>query len=391
VHQGRSDEADEQASALAAEYLLDPDVAFLNHGSFGAIPRPVFEHWQRLQRDCERNPVEALARALGPALDDARGRLGAALGAGAGELAFTENATTALNLIARSVVPSAARDGGEVLVTALEYGAQQLAWRWLCDHHGVAYREARVGVPAGGPDETARELLDQVSSRTRVVLISHITSDTALRLPVERVCEQLSQRGIVTVIDGAHAPGQIELRLDGAPWDYYVGNLHKWFAAPRGAAFLYATHDRQAALDPLVISWGGTDRRATLAARTQWSGTRDPSAWLAVPHALDFHARRLRPLAPAARALLAEVAAELERLGLTPASTQPDQDLLMASFLLPDRAMACRLEAQFAADRIEALVKRDDVPVLRVCVAWYVTAGVTRRLLDAVAYVARAR
>ncbi|HEY2161101.1 MAG TPA: aminotransferase class V-fold PLP-dependent enzyme [Solirubrobacteraceae bacterium] len=377
---------DSQAASLAREFMLDPGVAFLNHGSFGAVPRPVFEERVRLQREIELNPVRSLARALEPALDQARARLGVALGAPAEELAWAENATTGLNLLARSLVPRVS-EGGEVLVTNLEYGAQLLAWEWLCARHRIGYRQAALTVPGAGGDALEAQLLGHVGDRTRIVLMSHVTSDTALRLPVERVCAELARRGILSVIDGAHAPGQIPLHLNGAAWDYYVGNIHKWFAAPRGAAFIYASRDNKRALDPLVISWGGTDPDTTLAARTGWHGTHDPSAWLTVPFALDFHNRRLRPLVPHARSVLAELRAELIRAGLAPASQRPDPDLLMASFLLPDSGAADRLEQRLAAERIEALVKRDgpNGPILRVCVAWYVTHRDTRRLIDAVA------
>jgi isopenicillin-N epimerase len=376
------------ATALAREYMLDPAVAFLNHGSFGAIARPVFEERIRIQRRYELNPVDALARTSGPALDQARARLGEVLGADGEELAWADNATTGLNLIGHSLVPALTSDD-EVLATDLEYGAQHIAWRWLCDRHGVAYREAGISIPGGGAEDVTEELLAQVSARTRLVLISHITSDTALRLPVEGICAELSERGIVSVIDGAHAPGQISLRLRDAPWDYYVGNLHKWFAAPRGAAFIYAGRARQGALDPLVISWGAAHAGASLAARTQWAGTGDPSASLTVPFALDFHARRLRPLAPAARALLAELRAALQDLGLRPCAVNRDPELLMASFLLPDRDVSGRLEALLAADRIEALVKHESPcgPLLRISVAWYVTRADTDRLIAAVASV----
>lgn len=376
------------ATALAREYMLDPAVAFLNHGSFGAIPRPVFEERIRIQRQYELNPVDALGRTSGQALDRARARLGEVLGADGDELAWTDNATTGLNLIARSLVPALTSDE-EVLATDLEYGAQHIAWRWLCDRHGVAYRQAGISIPGGGAADVAEEVLAQVSTRTRVVLMSHITSDTALRLPVERICAELSRRGIVSVIDGAHAPGQISLRLRDAPWDYYVGNLHKWFAAPRGSAFIYADRTRQRALDPLVISWGAVEPGDSLAARTQWAGTGDPSAWLTVPFALDFHARRLHPLAPSARALLAELRAALQDLGLRPCAVNSDPELLMASFLLPDRDVSGRLEALLAADRIEALVKHESPcgPLLRVSLAWYVTRAHTDRLIAAVARV----
>ncbi|HWF34203.1 MAG TPA: aminotransferase class V-fold PLP-dependent enzyme, partial [Solirubrobacteraceae bacterium] len=296
------------------------------------------------------------------------------------------NATTGLNLIARSLVPALTSED-EVLVTSLEYGAQHLAWRWLCERHGVRYREAQISVPPRrGREDVAAEVLGQVGARTRIVLISHITSETALRLPLDEICTELTRRGIVSVVDGAHAPGQISLDLRNGAWDYYVGNLHKWFAAPRGAAFIYADRARQRALEPLVVSWGGADANDSLAARTQWAGTRDPSAWLAVPFALDFHERRLGPLAPAARALLSDVRAGLRALGLRPCATEPDPELLMSAFLLPDREAAGRLEALLDADRIEVLIKQDGLhgPLLRVSVAWYVTREDTDRLLTAV-------
>jgi len=277
-------------------FLLDPDIVFLNHGSFGACPKPVFEAYQRWQLALERNPVEFLGRRSAELLTEARRRLGDFLGAPGEDLVFLPNATHGVNTVARSLN---LQPGDEVLTTDHEYGACDATWEFVCRQRGASYRRVTVPLPFDASG-WARRLLDAATPRTRVVFASHITSTTALTFAVQELCAGARQRGITTLIDGAHAPGQIALDLAAVGADFYTGNCHKWLCAPKGAAFLHARPERQAELDAGVVSWGyvagsaghtGFDAytgRTPYERRLQWQGTRDIAAFLAVPAAIDF-------------------------------------------------------------------------------------------------------
>ena len=280
-------------------FLLDPDVVFLNHGSFGACPREVFDDYQRWQRELERNPVEFLGRRSGALLALARERLAAHLGAQADDLAFITNATTGVNLVARSL---GLQPGDEVLATDHEYGACDAAWQHLCARAGAHYRRVEVPLPFDATTFTDR-LLAAATPRTRLVYASHISSTTALIFPVAALCAAARGRGIATLIDGAHAPGHVPLDLNAIGADYYTGNCHKWLCAPKGSAFLHVRQERQASLDATVVSWGYVAEAAghtgfdaytghtPLQRRLQWQGTRDIAPFLAVPAAIDFQQR----------------------------------------------------------------------------------------------------
>ncbi len=289
-------------------FLLDPDTVFLNHGSFGACPRPVFEAWQGWQRELERNPVQLLGRRSAELLGAARERLAAFLGARAGDLVFVPNATTGVNIVARSWP---LEPGDEVIGTDHEYGACEATWRFVCRQRGAHYRRVEIALPFE-PERFAERLLAAAGPRTKLIFASHVTSTTALVFPLAELCSRARARGIATLIDGAHAPGQIDLDLDALGADAYAGNCHKWLCAPKGAGFLHVRREHQALLDAPVISWGyvadqleheggghtGLDActgRTLFERRMQWQGTRDITAWLAVPAALDFHAAQLTP------------------------------------------------------------------------------------------------
>jgi isopenicillin-N epimerase len=279
------------------QFLLDPDIVFLNHGSFGACPRPVFDAYQSWQRELERQPVELLGRRSGALLEGARRELAAFLGAAPDDLVFITNTTTAVNSVARSLE---LRPGDEVLATDQEYGACDNVWELACRRAGARYRKHALPLPLCGPDEVAEQIWSGVSTATRALFLSHITSTTALVLPVAELCRRAREAGILTVIDGAHAPGQLPLDLGAVGADIYIGNCHKWMCAPKGSAFLHVQPEHQLRFDAAVVSWGysaevegHTDFVAYLGAtlflrRHQWQGTRDISAFLAVPAAIDF-------------------------------------------------------------------------------------------------------
>lgn len=271
------------------QFLLDPDVIYLNHGSFGATPRPVFERYQLWQRELEKQPTLFLGRRAPGLLEQARGILAEYLGASSSNLAFVTNATTGLNIAARSL---ALGPGDEVLSTDHEYGAMDRTWRFLSKKLNFKYINQPVRVPIKSREGFIEDLWKGVNTRTRVIFLSHITSPTALIFPVEEVCRRAREAGILTIIDGAHAPGQIPLNLDQLGADFYSGNLHKWLCAPKGAAFLYARPEVMAMIEPLIVSWGYESDHpgpSRLVDYVEWQGTRDIAAFLTVPDAIAYH------------------------------------------------------------------------------------------------------
>lgn len=281
---------------LRDEFLLEPGLIFLNHGSFGACPIPVLQALQQWQRETERNPVALLGRRSADLLRQARSALAAYLGAAADDLVFMPNATTGVNTVARSLALQA---GDEVLSTDHEYGACDAAWRFICDKVGAHYRRVEIPLPFE-PEFWVQRLLDATTPRTRLIFASHITSTTALIFPVQDLCSRARERGIATLIDGAHAPGQIDLDLRAVGADFYTGNCHKWLCGPKGTAFLHVRPEQQRHIDATVLSWGYLEGTAGhtgfeaylghtgLERRLQWQGTRDLAPFLAVPVALEF-------------------------------------------------------------------------------------------------------
>lgn len=309
-------------------FLLDPEIVFLNHGSFGACPRPVFETYQRWQRELERQPVEFLGRRADALLDAARETLAAYVGAGPDDLVFVPNATSGLNIVARSL-PLAA--GDEVLTTDLEYGAVDRTWEHVCQRAGARYVKHPVPLPVADPAAAVEAIWAGVTPRTRVLSLSHITSGTALILPLAELCRRARDAGILTVIDGAHAPGQIPLDLGEIGADVYAGNCHKWLCAPKGSGFLHVRPEQQAWVESLIVSWGWVEGSGShrpgqgFVSRNQWQGTRDVTAFLSVPAAIAFQAahdwpavrERCHGLAVEARARVAELT------GLPPITAEP--------------------------------------------------------------------
>jgi isopenicillin-N epimerase len=282
------------------EFLLRPGMTFLNHGSFGACPRPVFETYQAWQLELEQQPVEFLGRRFGELLAAARARLAAYLGASAGGLVFVPNATYGFNIVARSLD---LQPGDEVLTTNHEYGAADRAWRFACDRAGARYLSQRIVLPVSSSAEIAEQLWAGVNERTRVIFLSHITSPTALIFPVEEICWRARAAGILTVIDGAHAPGQIDLALDRLGADFYTGNCHKWLCNQRASGFLYARPEVQQLLKPLVVSWGWEPEEAFLEPfqyMFEWMGTFNPAAFLTIPRAIEWQAEHNWPAVRAA-------------------------------------------------------------------------------------------
>ncbi len=269
-------------------FLLDPDIIFLNHGSFGACPKEVFQVYQDWQLRLERQPVRFLGREYAQHDLTARKALGAYLSTEPDNLAFVPNATYGVNLVARSLplLP-----GDEILTTDHEYGACDYTWEMLCRTRGAKYVKHPIRLPVGSPSTLADEIWQGVNPHTRVIYLSHITSPTALRLPIEDLCARARAAGILTLIDGAHAPGQIPLEIPATQADFYTGNCHKWMLAPKGSAFLYTHPTVQHLIEPLVVSWGyhaETTSGSQYIDYLQWTGTRDPAPYFTVPAAIDF-------------------------------------------------------------------------------------------------------
>ena len=315
-------------------FLLDPDVTFLNHGSFGACPRPVFEALQHWQREMERNPVQFLGRRSAALLAESRRRLAAFVGADPAHLVYVPNATTGVNIVAASF-PLA--PGDEVLATDHEYGACDAAWQQLCARHGAHYRRVEIPLPFDAAGFVDR-VMAATTPRTRLVFASHVSSTTALSFPVADLCHAARARGIATLIDGAHAPGHLPLDVDAVGADFYTGNCHKWLCAPKGAGFLHARPEHHALLHAPVLSWGyaaemgghtGFDAytgTTLLERRLQWQGTRDIAAWLSVPAALDFRDAHDWPaIQRRCHALAADALARVgRRFGLAPVCGDAD-------------------------------------------------------------------
>ena len=272
---------------LAALWPLDPAVSYLNHGSFGACPRAVLERQAALRDELEREPVDFLSRTLPARLSDARSALGAFLRADPDDLAFVPNATTGINAVLRSLDLS---PGEELLTTSHVYPACLKAMELVAGRCGARVVVAEVPFPLGGEDDVLLPVLEAVTPRTRLALLDHVTSPTALVFPVGRLVDALAARGVPALVDGAHAPGMVPLDLDRLGAAYYAGNAHKWLCSPKGAAFLHVRKDLQPSVRPTVASHGFSPEPAPgrFRAEFDWTGTCDPTPWLAVPSAIDF-------------------------------------------------------------------------------------------------------
>jgi isopenicillin-N epimerase len=269
-------------------FPLDPNVTFLNHGSFGCCPHAVLQYQQDLRFRLEKQPVQFLLRDLEPLLDDARSSLATFVGAKVDELVFVNNATSGVNTVLRSLQ---FKSGDELLVSNHGYNACKNALQFVAERSGAKVVIIDFPFPLESPDQITQAVMEKVTDKTQLLLIDHITSPTGLILPIAEIIHQLNQRGINTLVDGAHAPGMIPLDLDKLGATYYSGNCHKWICSPKGAGFLHVREGKQEAIRPLTISHGANSPR-TDRSRFQlefgWMGTSDPTAMLSVPFAIEY-------------------------------------------------------------------------------------------------------
>lgn len=373
---------------LRKQFLLDPSVTFLNHGSFGATPGAVFKNYQRWQRELERQPVEFLGRRFTRLMAESRAALGAYLGAPADDLVYTQNVTIAVNIVARSLELG---PGDEVLASDHEYGAMDRTWRFLSKERGFRYLNRRIQQPITSEEKFVEGFWRGVTERTRVVFISHIASPTGIIFPIREIIRRARRAGILTVIDGAHVPGQLPLRLDALEADFYCGNLHKWLCAPKGAGFLYARPEVQTMLKPLVVSWGyesETPSGSRFIDHHEWWGTRDIAAFLSVPAAIQFQEdNRWDEVREACHALVSYAQKQIcELTGLAPLHPQTGGWFRqMASAPLPPETDPIRLKNRlYDEHRIEIPVfEWNAKKLIRISVQGYNSRRDVDRLLRA--------
>lgn len=329
----------------------------------------MFEAYQAWQRDLERSPVEFLGRRFEGLLDAARLELSGLVGGKPGDLLFFPNATAAVNAVARSLP---LEPGDEILSTDHEYGAVDLTWQFVAAKTGARYIRQPVPVPLGSAEEVVDAVWAGAGPRTRVLSLSHITSRTALRFPVEALCRRAREAGILSIVDGPHAVAQIPLDVEAVGADFYAGNCHKWLCAPKGAGFLWTRPEQQEWMEPGIVTWG-YEPGQRFAERRHWQGTRDPSAYLSVPAAIDFQRehgwdevrRRSYELVDRARTAVAGWG------GLEPLSSHL---LQMASIPLPPCEVDEVQRRLFAEHRIEVPVwEWNGMPFVRISVQGYNT------------------
>ncbi len=277
-----------ESKKLKALFLLDPAITYLNFGSFGACPKPIFEDYQQWQLLLETEPAQFIAVNSVGYLKRSREALAEYVNCDADDLVYVNNPTYAINIIAKSLKLEA---GDEILSTNLEYGALDRTWTYYCKKNNARYIQQKIELPVVSKEVLIEQFWKGYSEKTKAIFISQITSATALRLPVKEICAEAKRRGLLTIVDGAHVPGHVPLNLAELEADIYTGACHKWMMTPKGCSFLYVKKEFQGMFDPLLISWGydsATPSDSQFLDYHQMQGTRDISAFLTVPKAIEF-------------------------------------------------------------------------------------------------------
>jgi isopenicillin-N epimerase len=369
-----------RSASPVTEWALDPTVTFLNHGSFGACLRAILEVQRGWRDKVEANPVRMLSRDLEDLLDWSRSEIGGFVGANADDIALMPNATAGINTVLRSL---RWKPGDEVLATDHAYNASLNALRFAAGASSAKVVVARIPFPIESPDQAFDAIMAAVTPNTRLAMIEHVTSPTSLVLPIERLVPALAEKGVDVLVDGAHGPGMVPIRMADLAPAYYAGTTHKWVCAPKGSAFLYVRRDRQGFIKPLAISNGASDPRtdrSRFRLDFDWTGTFDPTAWLTIPAAIDGLGEMLpggwpaligsnRALMISAREMLAEA--------LHTAVQSPDSMTgSMASLRLPGGPWS-RAEAIRRKDMIEGALRgrRFEVPLITWPSPWLVDSG----------------
>lgn len=271
-----------------SQFLLDSTITFLNHGSFGACPQPIFDEFQRFQRELELDPVHFIQKKLPVYLKQAKAPLGEFIGCNPKDFFFVPNPTVAINTVMRSLQ---LQPGDEILATNHEYGAMDRTWHFYCKKSGAKYVRQPITLPVVSKEQIIAEFWKGYTSKTKVIFLNHISSSTALIFPVKEICDKAQELGLITIVDGAHVPGHIDLDLADLNPDFYTGTLHKWMLAPKGSSFLYVKKEFQDDIDPLVVSWG-YESLAPSESRFldyhEYQGTNDHSAFLCTPTVIHF-------------------------------------------------------------------------------------------------------
>ena len=269
-------------------FLIDPKVTYLNHGSYGACPKSVFLDYQNFQKRLEKQPVQFMTKYFWEDLKITRDTLGDFIKCDGDDILLFPNPTTAINNIIENLDIA---EGDEILTTQHEYGALIRAWNRLSIRKSFSFIQQKIDLPLGSKEAFIDQFCAGINERTKIIFISHITSQTALIFPVEEICKIAKSKGIITIIDGAHAPGHIDLDITQIGCDYYTGACHKWMCAPKGSSFLYVAKNFQKGMSPQIMSWGeeGDDPGPSQFLKDfQWQGTKDMSAFLAIPSAIRF-------------------------------------------------------------------------------------------------------
>ena len=318
-------------------FLLDPNITYLNHGSYGSCPSSVFNDYQKLQKRLEQQPVQFMTKYLWKYLKESRDTLGTFLNCDGDDLLLFANPTTAINNVIENLNLN---KGDEVLMTQHEYGALVRAWSRSSKRNNFSIVQQPVNVPVSSKKNFIKQFLAGITMNTKVVFISQITSQTGLIFPIKEICEYATKKGIVTIVDGAHVPGHIDLNISNLECDFYTGTCHKWLCAPKGSSFLYVRKSFQANIKPQVVSWGeeGDDPGPSqFQMDFQWQGTKDMSSFLSIPSAIHFiESNNWKENHKLSKELILEVSDDLKNLfGTDPLFKSEDWVGQMVSHPLP--------------------------------------------------------